>query len=67
MKMSGVGGGAVVAGAQEGGNCQVPTFIPPVVSLEFAFVSCTLQQMQESKAAVASSWDSFTRTVPEKL
>lgn len=37
----------------KGGNCQVPTFIPPIVSLEFAFVSCTLQQMQESKAAVA--------------
>lgn len=62
-----------MAGAQEGGgergggNCQVPTFIPSVVSLEFAFVSCTLQQIQESKAAVASMWDLSTLTGPEKL
>lgn len=67
MKMSegvgwgGGGGGLRRAGGgegEEGDNCQVPTFIPSVVSLEFAFVSCTLQQMQELKAAVAAMWDS---------
>lgn len=57
-----VGVGWLCRGVGGRGNCQVPTFIPLVVSLEFSFVSCTLQQMQKSKAALTPSWGSSSWT-----